>query len=32
MKQIDRPSVTEMDRGGVDEMDSQKSAKKGICH
>ena len=28
MKWMDRPSVTEMERGGVYEMDIQKSAKK----
>ena len=28
MKWMDQPSVTEMERGGVYEMDGQKSAKK----
>ena len=28
----DRPSVTELDRGGVCEMDSLKNRQKGKCH
>ena len=32
MKWMDRPSVTEIERGGVTEMDRQKSAKTWKCN